>query len=301
MSIPVRRREIRLPSASVSLCEWSPPAPRGLPVLLLHGGGTDSAELSWGEVAPALAAAGHRVVAPDHPGFGRSARAARPFTQERLVAYVGELVDALELDRYVIGGLSLGGGMTIGHLLDRPGSAAGAVLLGAYGFMPRLADGPLGRLIHTGSYALVRSGLLTALTRSYARDRRGMERALRTLVRDPRSRTPALVDAVIAEAEAGGGIDAFGEWQRDQVRFGSLRTDYTAALPAVDAPTLLIHGELDGGVPLDRARRAASLLPRGELLTVPGAGHWVQRDRPDIVIPAMIEWLGGREDGCPAP
>lgn len=291
-----RRTRIDLPHATASALEWRPADETGLPVLLLHGGGADSAELSWGEIGPALAAAGHRVIAPDHPGFGHSPRADWSLTQERLVRHVGELVDRLGLDDYAIAGLSLGGGMAVGHLRDQPGRARTAILLGCYGLMPRLADGFFGPMTHLTSFLLLRSGLLRALTRSYARNTAAMERGLRDLVRNSQSRTPELVDAVLAEASTGTGLETFGEWQRDQVLWDRLRTDYTEELPSIPTPTLLVHGDRDTGVPVARIRTAARLLPDAELLTVPGAGHWVQRDRPDLVIPAMIEQLKRTDD-----
>lgn len=284
------RTTIDLPHATVSMREWRPARETGPPVLLLHGGGSDSAELSWGGIGPGLAAAGHRVLAPDHPGFGRSPLPEWPITQEHLVRHVSELVDALALEEYAIGGLSLGGGMTLGHLLDQPGRARTALLLGSYGLMPRLADGPLGSLTHLSSYVLLRTGLLAAMTRAYGRDRGAMERGLRGLVRSADARTPELVDAVMAEA-AGTGAEAFGQWQREQVAWNRLRTDYTPQLPSIRTPVLLVHGDRDGGVPVARARAAATALPHGRLVVVPGAGHWVQRDRPDLVLPALIAHL----------
>lgn len=286
-----RRTVIALPHATVSTLEWRPRAETGLPVLLLHGGGADSAELSWGEVGPALADAGHRVIAPDLPGFGHSPRADWSLTQERLVRHVGELVDALDVSDYAIGGLSLGGGMTVGHLLDQPGRARTAMLLGCYGLMPRLADGFRGRVTHLTSFLLLRSGLLAAITRSYARNRSAMERGLRDLVRNPQARTPELVDAVLAEAADGTSLETFGEWQRDQVLWNRLRTVYTESVASIPTPTLLIHGARDTGVPLARTATAAALLPSATLEVVPDAGHWVQRDRPELVIPAMLAHL----------
>ncbi|MBS0025235.1 alpha/beta fold hydrolase [Microbacterium paraoxydans] len=287
---PTRTR-IPLPGAEVSVCEWTPAHESGIPVLLLHGGGADSAELSWGGIGPQLAAAGHRVIAPDHPGFGRSPRPTWRITQERLVQYVGELEDALGLDDYAIAGLSLGGGLTLGHLIDRPDRARAAALLGCYGVMPRLADGPTGALTHFSTFLLLRAGLLSAMTRSYARNASAMEKGLTELVRTPDARTPELVEAVLTEAASGTGLATFGEWQRDQVRWNRLRTVYTERLPSVHTPTLLVHGDRDSGVPLARIRTAAGLLPDSRLVVVPGAGHWVQRDRPDVVTSALLEHL----------
>lgn len=287
------RTTVEVTGATASVLTWSPAKPAGPAVLLLHGGGADSAELSWGEVGSALADAGYRVIAPDHPGFGRSPRAEWPVTQDHLVQYVGELVDALGLVDYAIGGLSLGASLTLGHLLDRPGSARGALLLGCYGVMPRLYDGPLSSLSHFSVYLLLRTGLLAAMTRAYARSPAAMERGLRAIVRDPAARTPELVQAVVDEAASGTGMTTFAKWQRDQVLWNGVRTDYSGRLGSIQTPTLVVHGDHDTGVPLARARDAAALLPDATLLTVPGAGHWVQRDRPDLVIPAMRDFLVG--------
>ncbi|WEK62806.1 MAG: alpha/beta hydrolase [Candidatus Microbacterium colombiense] len=293
--MPVRS-EVALASATISYLDWQPSQERGSPVVLLHGGGADSAELSWGALGPALAAAGHRVIAPDHPGFGQSPRADWPLTQERLLQYVAEFVDTIGVTDYVVAGLSLGGGLTIGHLLARPGRARGAVLLGTYGVMPRLADGSGGAIVHAAAFAMLRTGILTRLSASAARHRRTMERGLRDIIRDPAARTPELVEAVIAEAATGSGMAVFGEWQRDQVRWNGLRTDYTAQLASIRTPTLLIHGERDGGVPVSRVRAAAARLPHSTLVVVPGAGHWVQRDRPDVATRAILDHLRRIDD-----
>lgn len=286
----MRRSTVDLPTGRVSYLTWESEESTQT-VLLLHGAGVDSASLSWGGVGPRLAAAGYRVIVPDHPGYGHSPPAKLPMTQERLVDYVGEFVDALHLDSYAIGGLSLGGGMTIGHVLDRPDRVTGAMLLGSYGIMPRLSDGPLSLPRQLLTWAMVNSGLLGALTRWIGTNRTAMVKSMQPLVRDPAQLTGELMDEIMAAAAEPGGFDAFEQWQRDQVQWNRLRTDYTARLPTFARPALVIHGDRDTGVPVARARTAARLIPDAELKVVAGAGHWVQRDRPDIVVDAMIGFL----------
>lgn len=261
-------------------------------MLLLHGGGVDNASLSWGEVGPRLAEAGYRVVVPDHPGFGQSPSAPWLVTQDRLVDYVAEFVDALALDRYVVGGLSLGGGMTIGHVLKSPGRVAGVMLLGSYGIMPRLSDGFWSVPRQVLTWAMLHTGLLTASTVWIARNDKAMARSMPGLIRDPARRTPELMTEVTAAAHEGHGFHEFEQWQRDQIWWNRLRTDYTARLSGIRQPALIIHGDRDPGVPVAHARTAATLIPDAQLKVVAGAGHWVQRDRPDIVIPAMAEFVG---------
>ncbi|WP_264076887.1 alpha/beta fold hydrolase [Mycolicibacterium houstonense] len=286
------RAVVDLPSGPVSYLSWAPDD-AGPTVVLLHGGGVDNASLSWGGIGPRLAQAGYRVVAPDHPGYGHSAPPRLPVTQERLVAYVGEFVDALGLQRYAIGGLSLGGGLTIGHVLDRPDRVTGAMLLGSYGIMPRLSDGPLSGLRQLVTWATVRTGLLGAATRWVGTNRRAMVRSMQALITDPAQLTDALMGEIMTAAGQPAGFTAFEQWQRDQVRWNRQRTDYTDRLASFPRPALVVHGERDPGVPVARARTAATLIPDSQLKIVAGAGHWVQRDRPDIVLEAMTEFLRG--------
>jgi pimeloyl-ACP methyl ester carboxylesterase len=96
---------------------------------------------------------------------------------------------------------------------------------------------------------------------------------------------------VLAAFADGSGLEVFAEWQRDQVGWNRLRTDYTDRLATIDTPTLLVHGDHDTGVPLARVEAAAEKLPHGRLVVAKDAGHWVQRDRPDIVLPALRDHL----------
>lgn len=291
VSVDKQRRLVDLGWGQVSYLEWLPDCEPKAEVLLLHGGGVDCAELSWGGVGPALAGAGYRVIAPDHPGYGESALASWTATQERLVCYVGEFVDRLGLRDYVIGGLSLAGGMTIGHLLGQPPRVRGAILLGSYGLMDHQLEGPFKRPAHLLTWVLLRTGVLRRLTDSYARDRKKMASALRAIVRNPEARTAELLDAVMVEAQRVDAAVAFEQWQFDQFGWAKTRTNYSDQLRSITIPVLVIHGDHDTGVPVNRARDAARKLPDARLLVVPDAGHWVQRDRPAVVLRAVLDFL----------
>lgn len=285
------RRTVELPWGPVSLLEWDPGPHSRESVVLLHGGGLDSAELSWGGLGPALADAGHHVIAPDHPGWGHSPAAGRPATQDALVAYVGTLIDALGLDSYVLGGLSLGGGLTLGHVLGGTQGVRGVMLFGSYGLMERQFIGPFAAPLHALTWATLRSGLLDRLMHVYGRSPRLLESSIANIVRNPAERTPELMAAVRAEYERGSGLVAFGQWQRDQFGRRRLRTSYLDRLGEITVPALVVHGERDTGVPAAAALDAAGRLRDGSLVLVPGAGHWVQRDRPDVVAPAVLDFL----------
>lgn len=297
------RKTVRVLWGVVSYLDWDPNAESTSTVVLLHGGGVDNAALSWGEVGARLAASGHRVVAPDHPGFGESPRAPWVATQDRLVAYVGEFVDALGIDRYAIGGLSLGGGLSIGHVLTRPERVTGAMLLGSYGLMDRQVSGPFALPAHVLTWLMLRTKLLSLAQRAYGKNRRLLARGMREIVRDPAQLTDELLDELMAAARREDGQVAFEQWQRDQVLWNRTRTNYTQQLDRFACPALVVHGDRDTGIPVSRARVASGRIPDAQLLLVRDAGHWVQRDRPDVVIPAMLDFLdrvNGESGATPA-
>lgn len=262
-------------------------------VLLLHGGGLDNAWLSWSGLGPVLAGSGYRVFAPDHPGYGLSPAAPWLATQERLVAHIEDLIAALGLERPVLGGLSLGGGMALGHALTPEADLAGLLLFGSYGLSDRLYTGPAESLAQRLTYWSVRTGLLAAAQRGTARSRRALAMSLsgNGLVSDPRRLTPELRTGIAEEGARPHAFEAFAQWQRDQIGPRGLRTDYTAALGGLDVPTLIVHGEADPGVPIAAARRAAASIRGAELVEIPRGGHWVQRDSPELVAEAVLGFL----------
>lgn len=66
-------------------------------------------------------------------------------------------------------------------------------------------------------------------------------------------------------------------------------------LPSLQAPALVIAGELDTFTPMYRSEELASLLPRGELLVVPSGTHIVPLELPDLVNGAIEKFLRGIE------
>src|ERR687886_2821280 len=85
--LDVKRLRIRCFTAGVS----------GPPVLLLHGGGIDSASFSYKHLIEPLALS-HRVFAPDWPGYGESDKPDVEHTMEFYVLFLGNLMDALQLE-----------------------------------------------------------------------------------------------------------------------------------------------------------------------------------------------------------
>ncbi|HVO19289.1 MAG TPA: alpha/beta fold hydrolase [Anaeromyxobacter sp.] len=71
------------------------------------------------------------------------------------------------------------------------------------------------------------------------------------------------------------------------------RTDLTARLPLLGAPTLVLHGDADPICPDPVARLLAGLIPGARRACLPGADHMLGRDRPDEVAALIRAHLTG--------
>lgn len=288
------RRTVSLPHSEVSYLEWTSDARPWGTVVLLHGGGVDSAELSWAPMGPALAKAGWRVLAPDAPGYGESPLPDWPSTQADLIRFVAEFVETLDVDRFVLGGLSMGGGMALGYGLAHPDRVAALLCCGSYGLTSRQWPGRWSVLLHKLTWLSLHSGLMRIATNLTLRSERLMRMSMANVVRLPGSDTPELLATIAAEARRPNAGVAFGQWQRSEFTWSGLRHNYSDRFAGFDRPVLLVHGERDIGVRAADARRAADQFSDAELLVVPGAAHWVTRDAPAQVNAAVIDFLARR-------
>jgi pimeloyl-ACP methyl ester carboxylesterase len=127
------------------------------PVLLLHGGGYDSASLSYGPSIGPISQH-HRVFAPDWPGYGGSDKPKMRYTTDYYVDFLGHLMEALGLRRTSLVGISMGGAISLGFSLRWPQRVDKLVLVDSHGLGREVP----GRVM---SYAMVRLPLLNYVDR----------------------------------------------------------------------------------------------------------------------------------------
>ena len=254
-------------------------------VVLLHGGGTDHASLSWREAIPVLLANGYRINAPSYPGYGDSPPDGRLSTMEHLQAILAGLMDSWGLEQAALVGISMGGGITLGYTLAHPERVSRLVLIGAYGIQDRAP-------YHLLSYFLVHTpGLMDGMWGMMRGWRWAAKYSLASILHNPARRTEAMVDEVFAAMQNIRSQQAFGQFQKDELLWGGVKTNFTDRLNEIRQPVLLVHGSRDSGVPLKYARRAAGRLPNGRLEVFEGAGHWTQRDEPERFHQLLIDFL----------
>ncbi|MCL6510316.1 MAG: alpha/beta fold hydrolase [Anaerolineae bacterium] len=254
---------------------WYEAGESGSPVILLHGGGVDSAWLSWKLTLPALAEA-HRTIAPEMPGYGRSDRPADfPHAVDAYVEVMRQLMDALDIERASLCGVSLGGAIAIGVALAHPQRVNKLVPVASYG-LQRTAPA------HFWSYLFVRlPGVIHATYALLRRNRRWARATLRSIFADPNAITDDLAEDVFAEIRRPDAGAAFEQFQKHEVLPRRMRTIYMDRLGEIVAPTLFVHGERDRLVPVACAREAQQRAPNAQLHVMHNCGHWPQRERPE--------------------
>lgn len=110
----------------------------GEPVIFIHGSGPGaSGHSNFKQNYPQFAAAGYRVIVPDLPGYGASDKPETIYSLDFFVAALSGLLDALDIQRCVLVGNSLGGAIAIKLALDQPQRVSKLVLMAPGGLMEK--------------------------------------------------------------------------------------------------------------------------------------------------------------------
>src|ERR671933_1249345 len=241
------------------------------PVVFVHG--LAGSWQNWLENMPHFAAAGHRVVAFDLPGFGSS-----DMPGERIsIPGYGRLVDAL-LDRLGVGpavlvGNSMGGFIAAEVAIQFPARVERLVLVRAAGLTIEYQrdERILGALRFGQRLLMAWGGFVGARSEAVARRPRARELLLRLVVAHP-DRLPA---PLVAEQVHGSGDPGF-------VDALDALTDYPirARLGEIGCPTLIVWGAEDRLVPVRDADEFERLIPDARKVVWPETGHAPMLERP---------------------
>ncbi|WP_217140304.1 alpha/beta fold hydrolase [Streptomyces sp. AC627_RSS907] len=246
----------------------------GLPLLLIHGHPFN--RTLWAPQVTALTAAGYRVVTPDLRGYGRSSVTPGKVLLADFADDLAALLDHLAIERAVVGGVSMGGQITMEFQARHPDRVRALVLSDTSApaetaegkeFRNRLAD----RLLAEGmdGYAhevidkMLASYNVAALPDVTARVL-AMMRAT-----DPRGAAAAL-------------------------RGRAERRDYRDVLAAVRAPVLVVVGSDDVYTPVAEAESIRRLVPHSTLAVIEKAGHLPGVERPERFNAALLDFLAAR-------
>ncbi|HEX4734378.1 MAG TPA: alpha/beta fold hydrolase [Thermoleophilaceae bacterium] len=253
----------------------------GDPIVFVHG--LSGAWVNWLENIPHFAR-DHRVIAMDLPGFGHSPMPAEKISVSGYGQIVDELLGALDVDRAVIVGNSMGGFIGAEVAIQFSTRVEKLVLVSAAGIsIEHQRNEPVLRVLELLDDWLILGGGWAA-TRSEALS--GRPRIRRQIMKLVAHRAEKLPAALIAEQVKGSGKPGF-------VPALDALTDYPIRdrLADIRCPVLVVWGEQDRLVPVRDAYEFGRLIPDARVVVWPETGHVAMLERPDAFNALVDEFI----------
>ena len=254
----------------------------GHPVVFSHGWPLTAD--AWDAQMIFLGEHGHRVIAHDRRGHGRSDQ---PWNGNDMDTYADDLaalIEALNLKEATLVGHSTGGG-EVARYIGRHGSrrVAKAVLIGAVPpIMLKTETNPGGLPMST--FDEIRAGVLG--------DRSQFFKDL-TMPFYGYNKPDAKVSQGVRDSFWLQGMQCSIKGAYDCIKAFS-ETDFTDDLKKVDVPTLILHGDADQIVPIGTsAMMSAKLVKNATLKIYPGAPHGMCTTLADKVNGDLLAYLRG--------
>jgi pimeloyl-ACP methyl ester carboxylesterase len=275
MAITPRDGAVETNGLSLHYLDWGGDAT--VPAIAFHGFALNCH--SWDEVAPALLQR-VRLLAFDQRGHGLSDRARRieDYSRDAMVADIEGIVHALELDRPVVLGHSMGG-MNAMTFAGRHPDRVRALVLVDVGPEIRVDGANEVLQFVRGPYELESLDAWVEHTHRYYpyRSREGIRRRL---------------EVSLVETERGTLRKQYDERFRQD--FGGVepsREDSWEAARGIRCPTLLVHGGASPVLSLEMAQRFADEVEKVSFTSIQGAGHSVAGDKPAEFSRAVLDFL----------
>jgi len=222
----------------------------------------------WRRQIDAVREASGRAVAVDLAGFGESP--VRAGSIDDYADDVARTLNALSIDRAIVVGLSMGGYVSLAFARRHPGRLAG-LLLADTKAGPDTEEARQGRAANierADKEGVV--GVFDAMApKLFAHD------TDRTLIESIRG---------LAAAQSPLATKAALAMMRD-------RPDATPGLASIAVPTRVVVGTADALTPPSEAQIMARAIPGAELITIEGASHFTNMERPEEFNRVLLELL----------
>lgn len=243
-------------------------------VVLLHGFPLSRA--MWAEQIKALSGS-YRVIAPDLRGHGESPAPEGAYTMEAMADDVVELLDDLGVTEPVaLGGLSMGGYVTLALALKHPDRVRAVMLLDTRAEGDS-AEAAAGR--EKSAKAVLEAGHPGSV----------VESMIPKLFAEPTiNEKPDLVASFRTQMEKTPAQGVAGA-----LRGMAARPDQTGRLGEIRVPSLVVVGEHDAITPPEVGRSMADALPASRFEIIPGAGHLSPSENSEAVNAVILKFLSG--------
>ena len=242
---------------------------QGAPLLLLHGGVSDSRY--WQREIDVFSDA-YKVIAWDAPGCGQSDDPPENFSMSDYADILAEFLSILGIHKTHVLGISFGGGLAISLFNQHPEIPSTLMLISAYAGW---------------------AGSLPAVEVE-----RRLEKGRKQTKMDPEAVAEMWIPSLFSSTPTEEMIQEEKEIISDFHPAGSqimleafAKANLTNVLPEIDVPTLLLYGEEDVRAPLEIARELNGRIPTSTLVVAPGVGHLINKEAPELFDRHVREFL----------
>jgi non-heme chloroperoxidase len=253
----------------------------GHPVVLIHGYPLNGR--SWERQERELLAAGYRCINYDRRGFGLSSQPTIGYDYDTFAADLNALLDHLALDEVDLVGFSMGTG-EVTRYLGKYGSGRvrKAALLGAIPpFLLKTDDNPEG--VDGSVFEGIKAAIVAdryAYFKDFLDNFYNVDKFGGTRISDQAWQASFNVAAGASPYATYACVDAW-------------LTDFRADLAKIDIPVLVVHGTEDRILPYEStAKRLPELVAGLKLVSVEAGPHNVGWTHPEVLNPALLEFLG---------
>lgn len=243
----------------------------GLPVIFIHAFPLN--QTMWDDQVVALQSS-CRVITLDLRGFGQSDAPRATYSMDQMAADVRELMSALEIDRAVLVGLSMGGYIALAFCRNYPNAVRALVL----------ADTRAGADTREARERRLKSAEKAEQEGSHAIADDMIPLLLGKTSQERRSSVVQRVRSMI-EANSPNGIASA---QRGMAQ----RRDSTDVLSEITCPALVVVGSEDMLTPIEGAESLARGIRDARLRVIEGAGHLASLESPEQFNSVLIEFIG---------
>src|SRR5580693_9249721 len=254
---------------------------QGQPVILIHGYPLSCS--SWEKQLPVLLNAGHRVIAYDRRGFGKSSQPTTGYNYDTFAEDLRKLVTHLELRDFALAGFSMGGG-EVARYLGKYGSSgvSKAVFISSVPpFLLKTPDNPEG----------VDGSVFEGIQKAVAADRY----AFFTDFFKNFYNTDLLLGKRVSEqaVQASWNVAAGASATASLACVPTWHEDFRKDLARVDVPSLVIHGDADRILPIAAAGlRTVNLIKGARLVVLKDGPHCITWTHADEVNSELVSFLG---------
>jgi pimeloyl-ACP methyl ester carboxylesterase len=251
------------------------------PLVLIHG--TSASLHTWEGWAHTLKAK-RRVITFDLPGFGLTGPFAGRYAPDdyrgdTYARFVIDLLDALKLQRVVLGGNSLGGEIAWRVATLAPERVAQLVLVDASGLAFTPDAVPIG-------FIAARLPVVRWIS-EYVLPREVVAQGLASVYGDPSRVTPALVERYFELALREGNRHALSQ-RLQQLSMG----EDQARVATVKQPTLILWGARDRLIPVSVGRSFQQQIAGSQLVVFDTLGHVPQEEDPAQSVQPLQAFIG---------